>query len=851
MSTHKQIDRICCCVLVFVLVLTIIFMNAGKLGVQAVAHVMGYESALFDTSMVHTIDIEMEDWDAFLADCMNEEYAACSLVIDQTVCKNAAIRAKGNTSLTSVASYGNNRYSFKVEFDHYDQGNTYYGLDKLCLNNIIQDNTFMKDYVTYQMMAGFGADAPLCSFAYITVNGEDFGLYLAVEGVEESFLERKFGNDYGELYKPDSMDMGGGRGNGAEFNPEDMEGFMNPPENQEANQNIPQINPEAKGDGMQKMNPEAGGDGMQQTDPEAGGDGMQQTDPEAGGDGTQKMNSEAGGDEMQKMNPEVGEGGTQQKNGNPSGPDAPGGMSRGSDDVSLIYTDDEYESYGNIFDNAKTEITDRDKDRLIASLKLLNEGDDIEHVVNVEEVIRYFVVHNFVCNFDSYTGSMIHNYYLYEKEGQLSMIPWDYNLAFGGFESGTDAQGLVNYPIDSPVSGGTIESRPMLAWIFASEEYTEQYHQYFAEFIEQYFVNGECENMIDTVSEMIAPYVEKDPTKFCSYEEFLEGVSTLKLFCALRAESIQGQLDGSISSTDSGVAVSSREEQTSDSDVVEAANLSIEAMGTMGNGFGRGGGPGNTLFEAEDFPGTRGSMSEELPEEAEPVSGELPEETESVSGELPEEAEPVSGELPEEAVSVSGELPEETESVSGELPEEAEPMSGEIPGELGAIPGEMQGRPPEEADPMSGEIPGELGAMPGEMQGGPPGEAGPMSGEMPRESGEMYREMPGEPGGMPVEMAGKSGEMSGKTGESGVISGETPEENQQVSGNFSGETVPMLGNFPEKTESMTEASNDRRTMSQPPDMRREDNGNLWLLTGISTAVLLAGVLYACRYKRYV
>ena len=786
MSTHKQIDRICCCILVFVLVLTIIFMNAGKLGVQAVAHVMGYESALFDTSMVHTIDIEMEDWDAFLADCMNEEYAACSLVIDQTVCKNAAIRAKGNTSLTSVASYGNNRYSFKVEFDHYDEGNTYYGLDKLCLNNIIQDNTFMKDYVTYQMMAGFGADAPLCSFAYITVNGEDFGLYLAVEGVEESFLERKFGNDYGELYKPDSMDMGGGRGNGAEFNPEDMEGFMNPPENQEANQNIPQINPEAKGDG------------------------------------------------------------TQQKNGNPSGTDAPGGMSRGSDDVSLIYTDDEYESYGNIFDNAKTEITDRDKDRLIASLKLLNEGDDIEHVVNVEEVIRYFVVHNFVCNFDSYTGSMIHNYYLYEKEGQLSMIPWDYNLAFGGFESGTDAQGLVNYPIDSPVSGGTIESRPMLAWIFASEEYMEQYHQYFAEFIEQYFVNGECENMIDTVSEMIAPYVEKDPTKFCSYEEFLEGVSTLKSFCALRAESIQGQLDGSISSTDSGVAVSSREEQTSDSDVVEAANLSIEAMGTMGNGFGRGGGPGNTLFEAEDFPGTRGSMSEELPEEAEPVSGELPEETESVSGELPEEAEPVSGELPEEAVSVSGELPEETESVSGELPEEAEPMSGEIPGELGA--------------------------MPGEMQGGPPGEAGPMSGDMPRESGEMYREMPGEPGGMPVEMAGKSGEMSGKTGESGemsekmagesgemsgktgesgVISGETPEENQQVSGNFSGETVPMPGIFPEKTESMTEASNDRRTMSQPPDMRREDNRSLWLLTGISTAVLLAGVLYACRYKRYV
>ena len=69
----------------------------------------------------------------------------------------------------------------------------------------------MKDYLTYQMMGYFGVDAPLCSFVNITVNGENWGLYLAVEAVEESFLERNYGNDYGELYKPDSTgNMGGG-----------------------------------------------------------------------------------------------------------------------------------------------------------------------------------------------------------------------------------------------------------------------------------------------------------------------------------------------------------------------------------------------------------------------------------------------------------------------------------------------------------------------------------------------------------------------------------------------------------------------------------------------------------------
>ena len=42
-----------------------------------------------------------------------------------------------------------------------------------------------------------------------------------------------------------------------------------------------------------------------------------------------------------------------------------------------------------------------------------------------------------------------------------------YNLAFGGFESESDATQLVNYPIDTPVSGGSIDSRPMLAWIYS------------------------------------------------------------------------------------------------------------------------------------------------------------------------------------------------------------------------------------------------------------------------------------------------------------------------------------------------------------------------------------------------
>lgn len=271
----------------------------------------------------------------------------------------------------------------------------------------------------------------------------------------------------------------------------------------------------------------------------------------------------------------------------------------GSDDVKLLYTDDDHDSYANIFDNTKTEIPDRDKDRLIASLKTLNQGENIESVVDTDEVLRYFVVHNFVCNFDSYTGSMIHNYYLYEEDGVLSMIPWDYNLAFGGFQDRGDATELVNYPIDDPVSGGTTEDRPMLAWIFADETATRQYHGYFADFLDLFFTSGWLEEEIQRVTDLITPYVEQDPTKFCTYEAFQMGVSTLEEFCLLRAESIRGQLDGTIPADGQG-------QQDAQDTLVDASHLTISDMGSMMQAMGGGpdgqAGPGGSLEEGR--PGT-------------------------------------------------------------------------------------------------------------------------------------------------------------------------------------------------------------------------------------------------------
>ena len=524
MASHKYIDRICLVGALVSLLISLLFMNGQALGIQPASRVMGYEARLFDTARVHTIDIVMDDWDSFLDACENEEYASCAVVIDNEAYKNVGLRAKGNTSLSMVSSMDSDRYSFKIEFDHYDSGKTYYGLDKLSLNNVIQDNTFMKDYLTYRLMAEFGANAPLCSFVYITVNGEDWGLYLAVEGLEDGFLQRNYGQDHGKLYKPDSMSFGGGRGNGREFS---MGGFMNDQDNA------------VQGFGENPIGRQPP-DGQANSAPAGQGDGA----PVDGG---------------------FGRGGFG------------GGM--GSSDVKLQYIDDDPDSYANIFDNAKTDVTGADQARLIQSLKALSEGGDVWEAVDADQVLRYFVVHNFVVNGDSYTGSMVHNYYLYEEDGRLSMLPWDYNLAFGTFQ-GNSASSAVNDPIDTPLSVTGNGDRPMADWIFSSADCTEQYHQYF-----QAFLNTvDPVSIIDSAYTLIAPYVERDPTKFCTAGQFETGVEALKTFCTLRAESVSGQLAGVIPSTSAG--------QAEDPDaLVDASSLTLSDMGTMNNGgFGRGDG---------------------------------------------------------------------------------------------------------------------------------------------------------------------------------------------------------------------------------------------------------------------
>ena len=432
-----------------------------------------YVSKVFQRDKVTAVNIEMDEKDLedMLANPTKEEIHPGTVTIDGVTVSAVGIRTKGNSSLTSVASSDSDRYSFKIDFDYYQDGQSLYGMKKLNLNNNFSDASQIREYVSYTLMEEMGIPTPAFSYMYVTINGKDQGLYLGVEGIDQTFLQSYFTNWSGDLYKPDGT---------------------------------------------------------------------------------------------------------------------------GSD---LKWISDEPEDYTGIV--LKTNEKSSDQKSLISMLYAINNQKGVEDVLNMDEIIRYFAANTALVSLDSYQGSMKHNYYLYEDNGKFSILPWDYNMSFGGFGVGmgggnggnrgqngdndnnaaqnsnngaagmpnfNDRQGgaggmggfgvsqtisdsAINFSISTPVSGTTLEERPLLNVIMSNEEYKAKFDSYLKEISEGFFSEDKISALVTQVAALIEPYVEKDPTKFYTLEEFKEGISgdnSIVSFAMKRAESIKQQLSGEL-----------------------------------------------------------------------------------------------------------------------------------------------------------------------------------------------------------------------------------------------------------------------------------------------------------------
>ncbi len=478
---------------------------------------MAYEEAVFDTEEVMRIDIQMkqEEWEEMLENAAAKEYYACDVQINDQKLGNVGLRTKGNTSLSAIAGNPDtDRFSFKLEFDHYVEGQTCLGLDKLILNNNYADATSMKEAVVYDMYRYLGVDASLYNYAELSLNGEYLGVYLALEAVEDSFLLRNYGTGDGKLYKPDSMKMGGGE----------------------------------KG--------------------EFGGQPPRPGEKDA--DAWKEERRDQGGENF-----DLEEGDERQKTARGKMPGGSPSMGAGNG-ANLNYTDEELSSSSDIWDGEVTDTDKADHSRVVTALKNIGGGTDLEKYLDVDNLLKYMAVHAFSVNLDSLSGNMAHNYYLYEYNGMLNILPWDYNLAFGGMNMGpeNDASETVNDAVDSPFPGTTFFDA-----LLEDETYLSRYHEYLNRLAQEYVLGGRFREVYEGIRERIDTLVETDPTALYSYEEYEAGAEMLYQTVMLRAESVKGQIAGTIPATD--------EEQREDAaNLVDASEIDISVMGVMDMGGG-------------------------------------------------------------------------------------------------------------------------------------------------------------------------------------------------------------------------------------------------------------------------
>jgi spore coat protein CotH len=535
-----------------------------------------YASKIFGTDIISIEIIADEaDWQEMLDNAIREQFIMVDVIVNGTKFQNVGIRPKGNSSLTQVATSSSDRYSFRLQFDEYIKDQTCFGLDSFVLNNMLGDNTYMKEYVSYDLMKEVGVDAPYFGFADIKVNGEGWGLYLAVETYGDSYEARTFGTTTGMMYNVKSMDMGGNDENEFGF----PQGGMQPPMNGGGWQAIPG----AQGGNFPQggMQPPMSGGGWQAMPDAQGGNfpqgGMQPPANDEGGQEKPNTQNETFTPDASRSGRQNGNGQMERPGGNFRGPMGGG---RGSNGGSLEYTTDEISAYGAIFNNVVGKGSEADYKRVIAALKALSEGENLETYFDIDQILRYLAAHTVVVNLDSYSSGMAQNYYLYENNGKVTILPWDYNLAWGGFQNGS-ASSVINFPIDTPVSGVEMSSRPLLDKLLSNTEYSERYRDYLQEMMTNYFADGKWEEKITQLDALISDYVQNDKTAFCTFDQYKAAVEAFKTLGNLRYQSIQGQLDGTVPSTTAGQAANPDK-------LISAGNLNLSTLGSMMGGRNRG-----------------------------------------------------------------------------------------------------------------------------------------------------------------------------------------------------------------------------------------------------------------------
>lgn len=160
--------------------------------------------------------------------------------------------------------------------------------------------------------------------------------------------------------------------------------------------------------------------------------------------------------------------------------------------------------------------------KLIAALDSVSDGNTakIESILDVDSALKAWAVNTVLGNYDSYSGSKAHNYYLLYSDGKFSYIGWDYNMSIGAFSGDNGAS--VSADVTTALYGVNSGQRPLISKLLSVPEYYGRYIEYVNKLCE-YFSN--IESLTAWISNRISQYVKNDPTAFYTYDQYEQSIT--------------------------------------------------------------------------------------------------------------------------------------------------------------------------------------------------------------------------------------------------------------------------------------------------------------------------------------
>ena len=169
---------------------------SNKIKAQTEGDLFFGQAIVHDVSMTFT---QTNYWDSLVAYKPLELYLKGDVTIDGILYPNVGIKFKGNSSYTNPST----KKPFKIDLNEYVAGQDMDGIKKFNLNNGFKDPSFMREKVALDFYNEHGLAAPRCSYTRVYINGTYWGLYMFVEEANKTFLDDRFGNKQGNMFKGD------------------------------------------------------------------------------------------------------------------------------------------------------------------------------------------------------------------------------------------------------------------------------------------------------------------------------------------------------------------------------------------------------------------------------------------------------------------------------------------------------------------------------------------------------------------------------------------------------------------------------------------------------------------------